>query len=256
MATLASLRARDFLSSIGYSQPNDLSIEEMVWSLGIILKDEKIEGSDGRILMDSDSAIITVNSEIKYQPRKNFIIAHELGHYFLHRNNTKFFSDTEKTLSDWKNNNSLETEANDFAKELLMPEFLFSPLCKGKLSINLIKKLSGTFNSSITATVLRYKDLGDIPIAIIYLEKGIVNWSFYSHDFILQYLPKGSKVRPGTVAYDFIYNNVELSENPELIDAVDWFPEDFNIEKYSKWKFYEYCIPVSDLGLLVCLWGF
>ena len=42
----------------------------------------------------------------------------------------------------------------------------------------------------------------------------------------------------------------------ELIDAIDWFPEDFNIKKYQRWQFYEQCFRVSDTGILTCLWGY
>ncbi len=256
MIISATLKAKEFLTSIGYSQPGDFTIEEMVWSAGVFFKEEPLEGSEGRILMDNETAIITVNSNITYQPKKNFIMAHELGHYFLHRNLTQLFSDTEKTLSEWLKNEKQEQEANEFAKELLMPEIIFKPLCKGKLTVKLIKELANKFHASITATLLRYKDLGDFPIAVIYVEKGIVKWAHFTNDFVLQYLPIGSKVRPGTVAYDFFFNNGELTGDGELVDAIDWFPEDFNIKRYLKWKFYEYCHNVSKEGLLICLWGY
>jgi hypothetical protein len=206
--------------------------------------------------MDSNTAIITVNSNITYQPRKNFIMSHELGHFFLHKGKSSLFSDTEKTLSEWQNNDTQELEANDFAKEILMPEFAFKPLCQGKFSIDLIKALSVKFSSSITATLLRYKDVGSFPVAVIFIEKGIVRWSFFSHDFVLQFLPRGTKVRPGTVAYDFFFNKIELPDKGEQVEAIDWFPEDHNIDHYLKWKFYEYGINVSRDGLLTCLWGY
>jgi Zn-dependent peptidase ImmA (M78 family) len=56
--------------------------------------------------------------------RRRFTIAHELGHYFLHFDAERDPGDSEKnsvivSFRGWKN--PIETEANEFAAELLMP---------------------------------------------------------------------------------------------------------------------------------------
>jgi len=43
-----------------------------------------------------------------------------------------FFSDTDKTLSDWYKNGPHELQANEFASEFLMPSPLFKQRVVGK----------------------------------------------------------------------------------------------------------------------------
>jgi Zn-dependent peptidase ImmA (M78 family) len=67
----------------GLTEPLELPIETIIKSKNILIKEEEIDGADGRILMKENSGIITVNSNISFYPRKRFILAHELGHYDL-----------------------------------------------------------------------------------------------------------------------------------------------------------------------------
>lgn len=121
------------LKEVGWQEPSDMSIEDIAWSCGLIVRFKELEGSQGRILMSKDEAIISINKEITYQPKINYIIAHEIGHAKLHRH-LSLFSDNEKTLSEWYAQGPQEKEANVFATELLMPADLFiSKVKQGKL---------------------------------------------------------------------------------------------------------------------------
>ena len=149
-----SLTAQRLLADIGWSQPGDLSLEEIIYSLNGIIKYNPLTGSSGRILMNNDSAIITVDSNITYEAKRNWVTAHEIGHLCLHKGITRLFSDTEKTLSDWYKNGPHEQQANEFAAELLMPTLLFKKKVAGRrLSIGLIEDtttiLQGFINSCI-----------------------------------------------------------------------------------------------------------
>ena len=62
--------------------------------------------------------IILVNENDMYTYRSRFTIAHELGHYFLHMEN----SENGLITSFRMDRSPRETEANRFAAELLMPE--------------------------------------------------------------------------------------------------------------------------------------
>lgn len=251
-----SHKAQEFLNSIGWERPGDLSLRDMVWTVGAFIEEELLDGSEGRIIMNGETAIIKVNSRILYQPKKNFIIAHELGHFLLHRSLTPLFSETERTLAEWHKNGLHEKEANEFAAELLMPSRQFVDKVKGeKLSFPLIQDVADYFETSVTATFLRYKDLGDYPLMIIYSEKGIVKWKFPTRDFPFQYLPIGSKIPPYSVTGDLLYHH-QKEDTPELVDAIEWFPEDFEIKYKRDWQLYEQCFEISSDSILTCLWAY
>ena len=66
---------------------------------------------------------IYINTLEKFLPRRIFTIAHELGHYFLHRNDIKSYRISMRDTS--KQGVSMEeTQANIFAGNLLVPKFM------------------------------------------------------------------------------------------------------------------------------------
>jgi hypothetical protein len=245
--------AIDLLKKIGWSEPSDMTMEEIAWSCGLVVRFKEMDGSQGRILMDQHEGIISINKSITYQPKINYIIAHEIGHATLHRN-LALYEDTEKTLADWYANGPHEKEANTFAAELLMPQDPFSRKVKNKkLSLPLIEEAADYFGASKTATFLRYKELGPFPVMIIFIENGIIKWKTCSKDFPYQWLTIGCKLPPFTVAGDYFYKKVE-EKRPAKVDAIEWFPEDYNCQRDQNSKLWEQCFPFGGSSVLTCLW--
>lgn len=252
-----NIEAIKFLDELGIKHPTELPIEDIAFSQGAFVENSDLEGCEGRIVFSDDEAVITVDNKIDYEPKKRFVIGHELGHFRMHRNLNPGFIDNERTLNEWYATGVHELEANCFSSELLMPEKIIAPLFRGrKFNLNLIYDVLDEFSTSITATLLRYRDLGDYPMALILIKNGIVEWSQFTTDFPLTFIPKGSKVSPLTVVGDYFYKGNELEENPEKIPVVEWFPEDFNLKKYQNWEFYEQCFHASKDAVLACLWTF
>jgi len=53
-----------------------------------------------------------------------------------------------------------------------------------------------------------------------------------------------------------LFYNGTLEEQPEKINAIEWFPEDFRIAKKATWQLWEQCFKVSVNGIVSCLWTF
>lgn len=252
----AVLNAITLLEKLGWREPGDLSMEDIAWSCNLVVNQKDMDGCEGRIIMNKDSGIISINSAINYQPKINFILAHEIGHARLHRD-IQLFSDTHMTLNEWYTYGHHEKEANEFACELLMPTDLFTRKVKRKkLDLRLIEETADYFGTSKTATILRYRDLGDYPVMIIYIENGLIKWKSHSPDFPFTWLPYGSKVPAYTVAGDYYYRSME-EPRPAKVDAIEWFPEDYKLMNGdTSQKLWEQCFPVSRDGILTCLWTF
>lgn len=245
--------AIELRESIGWIHPSDFTLDIVAESLGISIKELPIKGSEGRIILNGDHGIISINSNIDYQPSKNFIIAHEIGHFILHKD-LIVCSDTHKTLSEWHKKGPQEIEANEFASELLMPSNQYSLKVKGeKMSLKLIEDVSSYFNVSKLSAFLKYVSNGDYPVMVIFMENGFVKWKNFSSDFPFRYLPHNSAIPAYTVAGDYFYHNSFETEQ-EKVDAIEWFPEDFNIKFKKDWKLWEQCYRVSGNGLVSCLW--
>lgn len=91
--------------------------------------DASLEARDiiGKIEFEGSQCVISINPhQNRYEPRRRFTLAHELGHYCLHTHASKQeFTDSRRTMSRtatfW---DEKEREANQFAAELLMPDFM------------------------------------------------------------------------------------------------------------------------------------
>lgn len=243
-------------NSLGWLSPDDFTLIEVANSLNITIKDKKLTGSEGRILIKGGSGIITIDSSISSEGKRNFVLAHEIGHFLLHKDALTLFSDTDKTLNEWFKKGSHEDEANYFATELLMPQRLFTQKIENKkLSLSLIKELSSYFHTSILATFLRFIDCGNYPLMVIFIENGIIKWKKASSDFPFTWIPIGSKLPVYTVAGDLFYNKVS-DEDPQTVEALEWFSEDSEIKKKKHWKLLEQCYRISPTEIVSCLWTY
>jgi len=99
---------------------------------------------------------IGVNS-LHHPNRQRFTLAHELGHFFLHRDHGDFEDKAlfRKSLQQ----DTREVEANDFASKLLMPENDFRALAIKHPSNP--KLIASYFGVSETATKFRADTLGE-----------------------------------------------------------------------------------------------
>lgn len=85
-------------------------------SLEFMILDNEISGY---LEKGGDGWLIVIN-RLHHPRRQRFTMAHELGHYILHRKQQNKFVDEK--LFRGVSQNSMETEANRFAAEILMPE--------------------------------------------------------------------------------------------------------------------------------------
>lgn len=245
--------AQKMFEELGQPSPKDMTMEDIAWSCGLVVKTVEMDGSEGRIIMNNDSGIVTINSSIAYQPKINYIIAHEIGHFRMHRD-LCFFSDSPKTLQEWLTHGPHEQDANEFAAELLMPAGTFKKMVyKRKLDLKLIEEVATHFVASKTATFLRYRDLGEYPLMIIFIENGKIKWKSHNNDFPFKWLSHGSEVPALTVAGDFYYKGIE-EDRPAKVDAAEWFPGDYRILNGETMMLWEQYFPATRNSIVTCLW--
>ena len=106
-----------------------IPIESIVQSLGIkLIAHDLGNDTSGVLIVQGESATIGYNQN-ESKVRNRFTIAHELGHFVLHKNaKGGLFVDKSFTVK-FRGNNPLssykeEREANQFAACILMPEHL------------------------------------------------------------------------------------------------------------------------------------
>lgn len=163
-------KVREIYESINFSWNFDenkeiaFPISKILERENIKLMDFDIENSDvsGAILIDNENTQILVNSKDK-RTRRRFTVAHELGHYYLHKE--KFQKDG--AFIDYRDGslNERELEADYFAGYLLVPteklEKIYAVLKKIYSEISdRINWLAKRFNVSRNAMYVRLSQEG------------------------------------------------------------------------------------------------
>ena len=245
--------ARQLLNKFGLDDIIDIPMSDFVSGIDIIYLEEPLNHCDGKIIFGNNKTIIKVSSEIRFEQRKRFVAAHEVGHAIMHQrmklpddvfSNFNLFKGVESHLKSGQQ----ELEANLFASELLMPTNLFKDEAKGIFSPLLIKMLSEKFNSSLTATAFKYMDMNLHPICLVLIEKGRVKYWKKSED--LQVFVKECTQLPppsNSVAMEYLQHDYQFiykfEEKAQEIDKSTWF----HLKTYDEDSvFYEYCIPTKN----------
>lgn len=156
--TIAVTKARELLRDLNILAPDEIDIERIAVFKGADVRYEPLKGMDGCIVREGKGAIITVNNAITYEGQRRFVIAHELGHFFLHPYTRQIETVSRDQTNDWSERQEVEEyEANVFAAELLMPAEFFASRAKGKTpSFELIENLQKEFATTLTATAVQF----------------------------------------------------------------------------------------------------
>ncbi len=256
--TRAQQAAIDLMGECGIDDPTEIPLELLVEGRGATITNAPLSGSDGRIVFGETTALITINSGIAYEGKRRFTIAHELGHYELHRNAFKHHHDTDASLEFYFKEGNQETEANQFASELLMPEKLFASACVGKkFGPEVLRSLADRFKTSITSVAYKFFDLGNHPICLVYSRNGLVEYRKWPEGYP-HFLKDLRKLPPPecSVAREFFDDGIRYRprEGRQKVWKSEWFELRSN-ETDDDSEFYEYCIITPQYGtVLSVIW--
>lgn len=150
---------------------------------------------------------------------RNFTVAHELGHYFLPGHHEALLTKgIHISKSGFISDDIYEKQADNFAKELLMPEHLFRhAMSKAGIGFKAVEFLADKCNTSLTATAIRYCLFTDDPVAVIMSEGNKVHWCFMSEALRsvpkIRWIEKGSRLPPGTHTADYNKHKEKILNN-------------------------------------------
>ena len=192
---------------------------EIAKQLQIVVWEREMESQyDGCLMRVGDTWGILLNNLIQSQSRKNFTIAHELGHYYLERGQISAAGHKDKVaefvprhrcqgedLRGFESHRFEEQRANEFAVELLMPAPIFraDAVDLPEIGLPAIDALAANYSTSLTSTAIRYTRLSSHVCAIVLSEQGQIKYFAYSERFRQNsdcYLAKNKPLHPDSVA--------------------------------------------------------
>ena len=238
----AEKRAREILEEFGLSSVAGVDLQNLAFGLGLLVQTRPIRGAEGRLIRLGTQAIAVVDAAIVEQGKRRFVAAHELGHYELHADVPMFVCSTA-AFYDWHRRQPVETEANRFAAELLMPRARFVE--EGRAippSLDAVSALANSYRVSLTAAAFRYVDLDVFPSALVFCRKGCIEWSIVSKSLPLQYIGPRRVVHPHSGAGEYFQTGT-TSRKPELTPVEAWFQDDTLVKGE---RYFEQCQPMPN----------
>jgi len=230
-----SEKANELIDELGITDPKDLDIEAIAYHARIEVRYKSMVGCEASLIGFKDNAIVTIGDSMPWR-RQRFSIAHEIGHWQLHRGET-FNCRSDDFEFPIEKKPPKEKVADVFAAELLMPISLFRPLANRIQyhSFESIKTLSEAFDTSLVSTALRVIDMDVAPLILINHTKDGRLW-FRVSKMAKQWFPR-PKLQKESVADNILFGG-KIDNGHQQISADLWFDKQnasqFEIYEHSK----------------------
>lgn len=220
LAKLSS--AERILWSLGITDPADIDLDAIAFHFGASIKRRQLDGCEARLVASGDNAIITVDSQ-SIPTRQRFSIAHELGHWKLDRGRGGFLCTKDDISARDGSSRDGEAIANSFASQLVLPDYMFNPLAKGKpITLDAGEKLANSFDTSLTATAIKLVRNAQIAAWLVCHNKRGTAWYFKSQ-FVPDDLFLRKELHHDTEGFELLFSSSNARTRVKMESGVFWF---------------------------------
>lgn len=242
-------RAEALIREFGISSPSELDVEAIACDAGMEVRYEPLDGCAATLVGVKNQAIATVRPSGN-RGRERFSVAHELGHWNLHRGQSfrcRVDDQSENLASDAK----LEKEADSYAAHLLMPRYLFDPAIRAgtnRPTFKHIEDVARAFDVSMAAAVIRMAEVDSLPVIVACYNARGIRWRATA-----PHVPRRWRLNQtldqDTFAYDVVSGGkVERYAGKQSADA--WFSND----GADEYEVIEHAMPAQKGEVLVMLY--
>ena len=121
--------------------------------------------------------LMMYNDQVKLE-RINFTLAHEFGHYLLHRDEKVKFECSDKDLLNFYDYTQREIEANNFASQLLMPTHDFrKQINDNEFNFELMDHCTNRYQVSLSAAMLKWIEFTSKRAMMVVSRDGFILWT-------------------------------------------------------------------------------
>ena len=214
--------ARQGLMLSGATRPDQIDPIRVAKALDIDEVEGGIDGATERITMFAGRARIRVSNRIVLPGRRQFTIAHAIGHHV-----SKHVVAANANVGEWieaacsGRTKRDEREADVYATEMLSPADWVRAHCDlTRIDLDGVRDIANTFPVSPVMAAMRLVELSPRACAVIYSENGIVRWAKGSRS-CPRLIARAAPVPAGSMAARSIGSSVE---RPQRAAAAAWFP--------------------------------
>ena len=216
------LKASGLIHRLRIQRLEELDVEAIAFHCGLRVRYGGLSGAQGRLASRGGRGFIRIADNIRQPQRRRYIISHELGHHLMHGpEGTLSLCSVGDFLRYDAGAGNAEEEANWFAAELLMPKALFKPQCDVRRpSLAVVQSLAELFNSTLTATAIRFVDLAPEACAVVWSQARAIKWAIRGPDF-WPWIEFGDRLSPLTHAAD-AFQGKTVPTGPQVVPAHAW----------------------------------
>ena len=172
--------------------------------------------------------------------RQRFTIAHEFGHFILHRaQRQRFNCDKQSVHTGIETLRDIEREADDFASNLLMPgDLLRDWIAKQRIDFRFLGDIAQRFQVSLEALCIRYIKFTTERAILVHWDNGYMKYEWRSGSAVktrARIRRNGEPVEPmpGTLAADV---SIAQEWDGTEMSAAIWCPEEAPHMKLREFK--------------------
>lgn len=230
--------------------PPCVDLNELARSLKLAVFEVHTDSFDGALLCSRNrlSGRILVNAALREEGRKRFTIAHEIGHFIIHRE--RQISCLPSDIARWEDGRANpERQADSFASELLLPSAeVLKQVGAEWPSFQLVISLADFFGASMTATARKYCEIATQECAVVWSVDGIIKWMHPASRF-RHWITTGSELSSGTLARQMLDGAI-VPTGMQEIPAEAWISSFYLPEGASIWEesrpmpFYKGCLSL------------
>jgi hypothetical protein len=210
-----------------------------------------LDKCEATIVGSKTRAVITVNSN-SIPTRRRFSVAHEIGHWHFHKGRVLYCGPTD--VGNPGNLDALDPErqADDFASDLILPNYLFRPLALKlkKPSLALIRDMADIFQASTTATLLKLVQSNLYPLVVVCHTKKQRRWFRRAAMLGDWWFPR-DELDPDSFAFDMLYKGAKENASPRKIGAGAWF-EFRNVDRFEIFE-QSFLLPNEEILTILTL---
>lgn len=241
-------RAESLIGELCISSAGDIDVEAIAFDSGIEVIYESLHGCEATLVGFGSKAIATV-SPSSSRGRERFSVAHEIGHWHLHRGKS-FRCRVDDIVQNYSADIRLEKEADDFASHLLMPTAIFQPAIKAtnRPGLNDLAEIANTFEVSLQAVSIRLATLDTLPVIVACYTKAGLKWTLRA-----SHVPKRWWLRKQLDDDSFAYDVLHAGKSCDRLGkqpAETWFEND----DADQYEVLEQSMPSMDGQVLVLLY--
>lgn len=214
--------AERVLLELGIQSPQDIDLDAIAWTLGIAVRYRPLEKCEATIAGSARRAIVSVNSGA-IPTRRRFSLAHEIGHWQLHRGRLLFCGESDIGNPAHSALNP-ESQADRFASDLVLPPYMFkSRVTKVKRpTLAAVREVADEFGVSDTATLLKLIDMDQFPIMVVCHNKERRRW-FHRAPMIPGWWFPRDDLDHESFAFEMLFGSANESSYPQKVGADAWF---------------------------------